>query len=80
VRNNLALAYVTLGDFTSAEREFTRAGSASAAAYNMGLAYMSAHRLDEAANAFQKAWEADRTLTSAGERIREINAMRAATR
>jgi Tfp pilus assembly protein PilF len=79
-RHVLALAYVAARDFESAEREFRLAGTASQAAYNMGMAYLDAGNLDEAARAFQTAWEADRSLRVAGERLQQVNVLRARAR
>lgn len=75
-RANLARAYAAAGDFESARREFAIAGSASQAQYQLGLAYLREGRLDAAAVAFQAAWEADRTLSAAGEQLRQLNARR----
>ncbi len=54
-RNNLALAYAAVGDTTAAYHEFSLAGGAADASYNLGIALTALGRHGDAARAFDVA-------------------------
>lgn len=70
--NNLGLAYAAAGSFDLAHREFAATGSTAVAAYNLGIVYLAAARLPEAADAFRDAWLSDPTMTMAVQRLRQV--------
>jgi tetratricopeptide (TPR) repeat protein len=72
-RNNLALAYVARGDFEHARAEFQHA-SDSTAEYNLGIAYLSTRKYQEALDAFHAALKIDPTLVAAAERAQHARA------
>jgi tetratricopeptide (TPR) repeat protein len=61
-RNNLGLAYASLGELQSAHREFSSAGRPANAAFNVGIVNLASGHYNEAADAFEQAYVADPKL------------------
>jgi tetratricopeptide (TPR) repeat protein len=76
-RNNLALAHAASGDWATASREFSRAGGAAAARYNMGVALLATRHFDDAARAFDEASVLRPSLTLARNRARQARSLAA---
>ena len=72
-RNNLALAYAARGDFASARAEFRHAED-SVAEYNLGIAYLAAHKYHEALEAFHTALKLDPSSVAAAQRAQQARA------
>jgi tetratricopeptide (TPR) repeat protein len=72
-RNNLALAYVSRGDFAHARAEFQHAGD-SVGEYNLGIAYLATHKYREALDAFHAALRLDPTSVAAAQRAQQARA------
>ncbi len=73
-RNNMGLAYAAAGAFDLAQQEFSAVGSQAVAAYNLGIVFMAAARLPEAAEAFREAWLSDPTMAIAAQRLWQARA------
>ncbi len=76
-RNNLGLLYGLDGDYARAHLEFMKGGTRAQAAYNLGLVYLSAHRLDDATLAFEAAQQGNPGSSQVRDRLRQTRAMRA---
>lgn len=74
VHNNLGLAYAAGGDFEQAHAQFSAVADASVAAYNLGIVYLAARRLDLARDAFLEAWRSNPRFSLAAERLRQASA------
>ena len=70
-RNNLGLAYASLGDLQSARREFSWQARPARAAYNVGIVELASGNFAAAAEAFQAAYRADPTLHQAARRAEQ---------
>ena len=78
--NNLALTYAAIGRLDLARREFGAAGSATSAAYNMGVVYLASKKFLEAADEFDAARTATPQLVDAERRARDARRLAASER
>jgi len=77
-RNNLGLAYASLGELQSAHREFSRNARPAAAAYNLGIVELATGHYADAAEAFDVALAADSNLRLAAVRATQARRLAAA--
>jgi len=74
-RNNLALAYASLGRLEHAAVEFNRAGDLAESRYNMGLVYLSLGQFERAAGEFDVARRMRPSFQLANIRARQARAL-----